>query len=71
MTSNENFDPPARAALWFESALLDTGWARSVRVGVVGGRIGEVACDVAPQPGDEIGAVAVAGLAEQIYSLYF
>ena len=63
MTSNENFDPPARAALWFESALLDTGWARSVRVGVVGGRIGEVACDVAPQPGDEIGAVAVAGLA--------
>jgi formiminoglutamate deiminase len=48
--------------LWFETALLPSGWARSVRVRHAGGVIVAVETGVAAQAGDERHAIGVPGL---------
>jgi formiminoglutamate deiminase len=48
--------------LWFESALLPSGWARGVRISASAGRIGHLSTDTQPQPGDERHAIALPGL---------
>lgn len=53
----------AMGSLWFESALLPTGWARDVRLTAVDGRIKRVLPGVAPADGDERHGIAVPGLA--------
>ena len=50
------------ASLWFESALLPSGWARGVRITSSAGRIERVSTDTQPQPPDERHAVALPGL---------
>jgi len=50
------------STLWFETALLPSGWARRVRLGVEDGRISALTSDVDPAPGDMRGAVALPGL---------
>ncbi len=49
-------------SLWFESALLPQGWARSVRLSASDGRICEVSADVAPAAADERHGIGVPGL---------
>lgn len=46
--------------LWFETALLPTGWARGVRVTMADGRIASAAMAPA-QPGDERHAIGIPG----------
>jgi formiminoglutamate deiminase len=53
----------AMTSLWFETALLPDGWARSVRIEHADGAITAVTPDRPPEPGDERGAIAVPGLA--------
>ncbi len=48
--------------LWFESALLGTGWARRVRIGLGGGVIASIESGVAPDPDDQRHGVALPGL---------
>jgi formimidoylglutamate deiminase len=48
--------------LWFESALLPTGWARHVRLEVRDGRIAALAPGVAATADDERHAIALPGL---------
>ena len=48
--------------LWFETAMLPTGWAERVRVTVSDGRISAVAEGVEPQARDHRGQVALPGL---------
>lgn len=48
--------------LWFETALLDDGWAQNVRIESTGGRISRLECDVSPSQGDERHAIAIPGL---------
>ena len=48
--------------LWFESALLPTGWAKAVRIVIAGGCYVSVAPDTPSQTGDERHAVAIPGL---------
>ena len=48
--------------LWFATALLPEGWAERVRIGVTDGRIGTLAADVDPAPGDERHGIALPGL---------
>lgn len=48
--------------LWFENALLPSGWARGVRVEMAQGLISMVTTDVAAQAGDDRHAIAVPGL---------
>ncbi len=50
------------ASLWFESALLPSGWARGVRLTTSGGRIEHLNTDTRPQPADERHAIALPGL---------
>jgi formiminoglutamate deiminase len=50
------------ASLWFESALLPSGWARGVRLNASAGRIVQVDTDTQPQPADERHAIALPGL---------
>jgi len=50
------------ANLWFESALLPSGWASRVRVTAAGGRIEQIAVDVDPADQDERHTVAVPGI---------
>ena len=50
------------ARLWFESALLPSGWARGVRVAQAAGRIETVTTGTEGQPGDERHAIALPGL---------
>ena len=50
------------ASLWFESALLPTGWERQVRITACDGRITEVTAGTAVQADDERHAIAVPGL---------
>jgi formimidoylglutamate deiminase len=52
----------AMSGLWFESALLPSGWARDVRITADGARIAGVASGVEPAPGDERHAIALPGL---------
>ncbi|WP_269218849.1 formimidoylglutamate deiminase [Brevundimonas vesicularis] len=54
---------PVDRTLWFEAALLPSGWARDVRVGVAGGRIVSLEAGVARSPADEGGGVALPGVA--------
>ena len=49
-------------SLWFESALLPSGWERRVRIASRDGRIAEVAVATDARPGDERHAIAVPGL---------
>src|SRR5215467_5267508 len=49
-------------SLWFESALLPSGWARGVRLTSSGGRIERVTTDTRPQPLDDRHAIALPGL---------
>jgi formiminoglutamate deiminase len=49
-------------SLWFESALLPSGWAQGVRLTASGGRIAQLSVATRPQPGDERHAIAVPGL---------
>jgi formimidoylglutamate deiminase len=48
--------------LWFEQALLETGWARSVRLGLRDGLIQSLQTDTAAEPGDERHATGLPGL---------
>ncbi|MBO9713445.1 formimidoylglutamate deiminase [Sphingomonas sp.] len=48
--------------LWFESALLDTGWADAVRVTIADGRIASLETGAAIGPGDARHGPALAGL---------
>ncbi|MEG3179703.1 formimidoylglutamate deiminase [Sphingomonas sp. LT1P40] len=48
--------------LWFESALLEAGWADRVRLTLAGGQIERVAVGVDPAPGDERHFVALPGM---------
>jgi formiminoglutamate deiminase len=49
-------------SLWFESALLPSGWARGVRLNASAGRIVQLDTDSPPQPTDERHAIALPGL---------
>ncbi|MCG2662624.1 formimidoylglutamate deiminase [Brevundimonas sp.] len=48
--------------LWFEQALLDTGWAQSVRIGLRNGLIDVILTGVVAEPGDQIHVTGVPGL---------
>lgn len=50
------------AALWFNTALLPSGWARDVRVVIADGLISDVQTDALALPGDERHAIAIPGL---------
>jgi formiminoglutamate deiminase len=49
-------------SLWFETALIDDGWARDVRLTVTGARIESIQVGVPPAVGDERGGIALPGL---------
>jgi formimidoylglutamate deiminase len=49
-------------SLWFETALLPTGWAYGVRLTIQSGVIAGVQTGATPEPGDERGGVATPGL---------
>ena len=49
-------------SLWFESALLPSGWERGVRITARDGTIAEVAADTAAHSDDECHAIAIPGL---------
>src|SRR5215470_18654618 len=49
-------------SLWFESALLPSGWARGVRITSSAGRIERVSTDTPPAADDERHAIALPGL---------
>src|SRR5215472_6791727 len=53
----------AMGGLWFESALLPSGWARDVRLTGADGRIESVVGGVAPESADERHGIALPGLA--------
>jgi formiminoglutamate deiminase len=60
--SDPVYEPPgAGQALWFESALLQTGWVRGVRLTIGGGRITRIDTDVA-QGGDPGHGPVIAGI---------
>ena len=48
--------------LWFEQALLDTGWAQSVRIGLRNGLIDVILTGAVAEPGDHIHVTGVPGL---------
>ena len=50
------------AALWFNSALLPSGWASDVRIVIADGVISDVQTGKSAQPDDERHAVAIPGL---------
>jgi formimidoylglutamate deiminase len=50
------------ASLWFESALLPSGWARHVRITAHGGHIERVTTGTPAHPDDERHAIALPGL---------
>ncbi len=52
----------AMAGLWFDSALLPSGWARRVRITAGAGRVESVTTGAEAQPGDERHAIALPGL---------
>lgn len=56
--------PGTRSSLLFDQALLPGGWARNVRITVVGGRIGSIETDCAAAPGDDRHACALPGIAD-------
>ncbi|CAN5160693.1 formimidoylglutamate deiminase [soil metagenome] len=48
--------------LWFEQALLEGGWAQSVRLGIHNGLIETLQTGVAAEPGDHVHATGLPGL---------
>jgi formimidoylglutamate deiminase len=50
-------------AIWFDSALLPSGWARSVRIEIRAGRIATVTAGVDPRPGEDRRSIGIPGLA--------
>ena len=50
------------AALWFNTALLPSGWESSVRIEIAAGIISEMQVGVSAQPDDERHAIAIPGL---------
>jgi formimidoylglutamate deiminase len=52
----------AMTSLWFETALLASGWAAGVRLTIEDGLISRVETGTEPAPRDERGAIAVPGL---------
>src|ERR1700761_5296811 len=50
------------SSLWFQEALLGTGWARRVRIEIADGRITALSADAEPQPEDERHGAALPGL---------
>ena len=48
--------------LWFEAALLDSGWTRHVRLELAAGRIARIVAGVRPAAGEVRGSVALPGL---------
>src|SRR5579862_1750359 len=52
----------AMSGLWFESALLPSGWARDVRIVSDGVRTERVTEGTAPEPGDERHGIGLPGL---------
>jgi formimidoylglutamate deiminase len=51
-----------QTTLWFDAALLPSGWARGVRLSIVEGLIAEISLDAAPVNGDERHAIGLPGL---------
>ena len=64
MSDEGKLTPRPRGALWFEQALLPTGWASAVRLTLADGRIAAVEADVALRPDDAAGGVALPGLGD-------
>src|SRR5580658_2168073 len=52
----------AMTSLWFETALLPSGWADGVRLTIEGGLISRVDTGTEPAAGDERGAIGLPGL---------
>ncbi len=52
----------ASLSLWFDQALLPSGWARQVRIKIADGRISSVHIEVAPEPADERHAIGIPGM---------
>lgn len=48
--------------LWFDQALPDTGWARSVRIGIRNEQIDVIVIRAAAEPGDQVQATGLPGL---------
>jgi formimidoylglutamate deiminase len=48
--------------LWFQTALLPTGWADRVRIELADGRIARISVGAEPQPGDDRAGAALPGL---------
>ncbi|KIZ47664.1 MULTISPECIES: formimidoylglutamate deiminase [Rhodopseudomonas] len=48
--------------LFFDQALLPQGWVRDVRIAVAAGRIAQVSCGVAAEPGDERHRIGLPGV---------
>jgi formiminoglutamate deiminase len=49
-------------ALWFDAALLPSGWARHVRLSIADGMIQAISLGAPPEPGDERHALGLPGL---------
>ena len=47
---------------WFDQAILDTGWARCIRIGIHNEPIDVVAIGAAAEPGDQVQVTGVPGL---------
>jgi formiminoglutamate deiminase len=50
------------AVLWFDAALLPSGWARHVRISIRDGLIEAIGLSAPPEPGDERHALGLPGL---------
>lgn len=62
MTVDAQYSAQPATWLWFEQALLEGGWARSVRLGLRDGMIHVVQTDTAAEPGDQVHATGLPGL---------
>ncbi len=62
MTVDTRHERSPEIWLWFDQALLDTGWARSVRIGICNGLIDEILTGAAAEPGDQVQATGLPGL---------
>ncbi|WP_426039523.1 hypothetical protein [Brevundimonas sp. DC300-4] len=56
--------------LWFDQALLDTGWVRSVRIGIHNELIGAIAIGAAAEPGDQVQATGLPGLTNRLSHVF-
>lgn len=52
----------ARQTLWFDQAMLETGWAQSVRLTLADGRIESIETGAARRTGEAGGGIAIPGL---------